>query len=80
MWSTLVWKFASTQMRPRRSASRPALGRSSWSVCPCRPAEYMTVSAGICLPLARVVMVPVSLTSTVVTSSPNRNVTARSRR
>ena len=40
----------------------------------------MTVSAGICLPLARVVTVPAEPTSTAVTSSPNRNVTARSRR
>ena len=47
---------------------------------PWRPAEYITVSAGICLPLARVVMVPEAPTSTAVTSSPNRNVTARSRR
>ena len=40
----------------------------------------MTVSAGICLPLARVVTVPDAPTSTAVTSSPNRKVTARSRR
>ena len=56
------------------------VARSRWSVWPCRPAEYITVSAGICLPLASLVMVPPAPTSTAVTSSPNRNVTARSRR
>ena len=67
-------------MRPRGSVSRPALCRSRCSVWPCLPAEYITVSAGICLPLASVVTVPAAPTSTAVTSSPNRNVTARSRR
>ena len=47
---------------------------------PCRPAEYMTVSAGIFLPLSRIVTVPLAYRSTAVTVSPNRNVTARSRR
>ena len=47
---------------------------------PWRPAEYMTVSAGIFLPLASVVTVPRSDTETPETSSPNRKVTARSRR
>ena len=80
MWSTLVWNWSSTKIRPRLSVSSPALSRSRCSVWPCRPAEYITVSAGICLPLASVVTVPAAPTSTAVTSSPNRNVTARSRR
>ncbi len=40
----------------------------------------MTVSAGIFLPLARVAMAPSGRASTETTVSPNRNVTARSRR
>ena len=40
-----------------RATARPSPGRSS-SVTPCRPAEYMTMSAAIRLPLARLVTVP----------------------
>jgi hypothetical protein len=49
-------------------------------VTPCLPAEYITDSAGIRLPLARLVTVPRSETWTLSTSSPKRNVTAWSRR
>ena len=47
---------------------------------PWRPAEYITVSAGIRLPLASVAIAPSGRASTAVTVSPNRKVTARSRR
>jgi hypothetical protein len=47
---------------------------------PWRPAEYMTVSAGIFFPLRRVAIAPSGLDSTEATVSPNLNVTARSRR
>ncbi len=67
-------------MRPRESADSPAAARSSWSVWPCRPAEYITVSAGIRFPEDSVVIVPASFASTEATSSPRRNCTARSRR
>ena len=43
-----------------------ALGQDR-SVWPWRPAEYITASAGICLPLASVVTVPLAPTSTAVT-------------
>ena len=47
---------------------------------PWRPAEYMTVSAGMRFPLASAAMAPSGRRSTAATVSPNRNVTARSRR
>ena len=47
---------------------------------PCRPAEYMTVSAGMRFPLASAAMAPSGRRSTAATVSPKRNVTARSRR
>ena len=47
---------------------------------PWRPAEYITVSAGIRLPLASVVTVPISSASTASTVSPSRKETDRSRR
>ena len=54
--------------------------RLSTSVLPCRPAEYITTSAAIRLPEARVVTVPRSELSTDCTSSPKRKDTDRSRR
>ncbi len=54
--------------------------RASDSVMPWRPAEYMTVAAGIFLPLSRMVSAPRSWRSTAATVSPKRKVTARSRR
>ena len=80
MCGTAVRYCPSTSMRPRLSAVRPAFSRSSSSVTPWRPAEYITMSAAIRLPLARLVTVPCGVTSTLATSSPNRNVTAWSRR
>ena len=56
MCGTAVRKYSSTSIRPRLSAVRPAASRLSSSVTPCRPAEYMTVSAGIFFPLSRVAM------------------------
>ena len=47
---------------------------------PCRPAEYITISAAIFLPEARVVMVPRPELSTDATSSPKRKDIAWSRR
>ena len=47
---------------------------------PWRPAEYSTVSAGIFLPLASIVIAPSGWDSTAETDSPKRKVTARSRR
>ena len=47
---------------------------------PWRPAEYITVSAGIRLPLASDAIAPPGMASTEDTVSPKRNVTARSRR
>ena len=47
---------------------------------PCRPAEYITVSAGIRFPLRSVAIAPSPLASTESTISPKRKVTARSRR
>lgn len=80
MLGTGVRKNSSTAIRPRRSAVRPAAARFSSSVWPCRPAEYMTVSAGIRFPLASDAIAPSGRASTAATVSPNRNVTARSRR
>ena len=47
---------------------------------PWRPAEYITTSAGIRLPLRRVVRVAFSVSRTESTVSLNRKVTDRSRR
>ena len=73
-----------TGRRPRCArGSRPTgppPARLSASVCPWRPAEYMTASAAIRLPDASRVTVPCVLLSTPATSSPNRNDTDRSRR
>jgi hypothetical protein len=80
MCSAAVWKVGPTWIRPRRSADNPAASRSRESVAPCRPAEYITVSAGIRLPLASWVTVPCSFASTLSTVSPNRKLTDRSRR
>src|ERR1700722_7892793 len=80
MCGAVVLKCSSTTIRPRWSAVRPAASRLSVSLAPWRPAEYMTVSAGSFLPLARVAMAPSGRASTETTVSPNRNVTARSRR
>jgi hypothetical protein len=80
MCGTLVRYSSSTVIRPRGSALSPAASRPSSPVIPWRPAEYMTVSAAMRLPLARVVTVPCLPTSTFSTSSPNRKVTERSRR
>ena len=67
-------------IRPRLSADSPAAARSRSSVWPCRPAEYITVSAGMRFPLASAAIAPSGRRSTADTVSPNRNVTARSRR
>src|SRR5215470_17027340 len=80
MCGTDVRKYSSTSIRPRSSAASPAAARWSSSLMPCRPAEYMTTSAGIFLPLFSVAMAPWGRDSTDATVSPNRNVTARSRR
>ena len=80
MCGTAVRKYSSTSIRPRRSAARPAAARFSSSLIPCRPAEYMTTSAGIFFPLSRVAIAPSGLASTDATVSPNLKVTARSRR
>ena len=80
MFGTAVRYWSSTAMRPRESADSPAASRSSASVCPCRPAEYMTASAAMRLPETSRVTVPCVLLSTPATSSPNRNDTDRSRR
>ena len=80
MCGTAVLKNSSTTIRPRLSAVRPAASRLSSSLAPCRPAEYMTVSAGIFFPLSSVAMAPSGRASTEDTVSPNRKVTARSRR
>jgi hypothetical protein len=80
MCGTAVRYEPSTGIRPRESAVSPAAARSSAPVAPCRPAEYITVSAGIRLPLSSVVTVPRSLDSTLATVSPNLNDTDRSRR
>jgi hypothetical protein len=62
------------------SAVRPAASRCSSSLAPWRPAEYITVSAGIFFPLFRTAMAPSGRASTEATVSPNLKVTARSRR
>ena len=80
MCGTAVRYCSSTWIRPRLSAASPAFSRSSSSVTPCRPAEYITMSAAIRLPLARLVTVPRGVISTLATSSPKRKVTAWSRR
>ncbi len=80
MCGTAVLKTSSTTIRPRLSAVRPAASRLRSSLAPCRPAEYMTMSAGIFFPLSSVAMAPSGLASTEDTVSPNLKVTARSRR
>src|SRR3569833_1959912 len=85
MCGTEVRKNSSTSIRPRAAAVSPARSRFSSAVAPWRPAEYMTVSAGIFFPLSRIVIAPVreplkDRRSTAATVSPNRNGTARSRR
>ena len=80
MCGTGVRKNSSTTIRPRSSAVRPAASRLSASLIPWRPAEYMTVSAGIFFPLLSSAIAPSGLASTEATVSPNRKVTERSRR
>src|ERR1035441_9169749 len=80
MFGTEVRKNSSTTIRPRLSAVRPAASRLRLSLTPCRPAEYITVSAGIFFPLASVAIAPSGRACTESTVSPNLNVTARSRR
>src|SRR6266498_3891667 len=80
MFGTAVRKNSSTAIRPRASADRPASGSRSSSVMPCRPAEYITVSAGIFFRLRSEAIAPPGLVFTDETVSPNRNVTPRSRR
>src|SRR5579875_3182494 len=80
MCGTGVRKNPSTPIRPRASAARPAAARLRLSLMPWRPAEYITVSAGIFLPLASVAIAPSGRACTEATVSPNLNVTARSRR
>jgi len=58
----------------------PAAASPRSSVFPRRPAEYMTVSAGIRFPLASDATAPSGPAWTAVTLSPKRNVTARSPR
>src|SRR5664279_3075511 len=79
MCSTSVWKCSLTSTRPRLLALTPAAATLSWSVTPCRPAEYSTVSAGIFLPDSRMVSVPAGCFCTSRTDSEYRKVTARSR-
>ena len=71
---TAVRKCWSTLMRPRASASRPELSSPSLAHSPRRPAEYMTASAAIRLPLASAGGVAPSCFSTNAERvSPSRN-------
>src|SRR5260370_1114667 len=71
MCGTVVLKNSSTTIRPRLSQVRPAASRLRLSLVPCRPAEYITVSAGSLFPLTRRAVAPSRLPPPAPPPSPH---------